>query len=308
MIKRLSLPFLLSLTVCAVAPGCSGSTSGGGGGDGTGGNGGTPVPFAEAETKVADAFCGLIKPCCDTEGFSYDAAKCRSGYSKVFQRVSAGVESGRLKYDAAAMGNCLAAIAKTSCNTPDEAAPAVCETVFQGTVSEGGACESSDECVGDLDCDETCKANTTPRGKAGDACSSSCDESPGGGVSCAGSGDPGAECFASDGLYCSADRKCTATAKAGEACEAFGCVPGQHCVEAECVPLPGAGEPCGNNYNRECADNAYCDAQGMCQARVAVGEACDEAAWGQCAGDAECIAGECRVSLASPALCAGGPS
>jgi hypothetical protein len=185
--------------------------------------------------------------------------------------IQASVDAGRMTYDSAALGSCLAAIAGATCvqmeADPTTGALAACDTVFTGAVANGAACARSDECA---------------TGWCNDATSSTCP------YLCTAKKDLG--------VACTGDEECTSNACGGGKCVAN--VAGA--IDQPC----GAGSP-------QCQPGLYCQWQStppyasLCEARGAAGATCtdsDECLTGLgCADD-----GFCRPLVGAGASCAPG--
>jgi hypothetical protein len=87
-------------------------------------------------------------------------AACKAIFLTADQ-VRTSVASGRAVFDADAGRDCLAMLGFDDLSCPefwDSADPAVCRTVYRGTVAAGGACAISLECVSGFFCiDQTCQ-------------------------------------------------------------------------------------------------------------------------------------------------------
>jgi hypothetical protein len=300
----------LCVSVCfvaAAAPGCGGSSEGG--------TTAQPVPLEQFSERAATAYCASIKSCCDKAQYTYDAAACTTAFGQFLdQSLVKPVAGGKTSYDAAAAGTCLSQLESRACDSV-EPEPAACEKVFVGTVPAGGACESDTECApppgGEADCDMVDGASSgtcvqTPRGKAGDACDTTCSQS-GSTSYCSssgsGSGSGSATCWTNDGLYCDG-AKCAAVIPIGGACEYEGCVDGAYCATGKCAAKSAAGGSCDGGWD-SCATGSYCESTSKtCKPQKKAGEPCadvDDECQGYC-NEGVCEGGGADVS---PGLCAG---
>jgi hypothetical protein len=265
--------------LAAIANGCGGSTNDGGGTE--------PVVIDDFAGRFAAAFCDNIEPCCQQQGFKYDAVTCKTAFSQFLDtELIAKAKAGGVSYDAEAAGQCLSAFAKaaTACQ-PDEL-PAVCDRIFIGTKPVGAACDGSLECAPPADggrgqCEEDQNGQAVcvqePRGKAGDACNQTCNDH-GSGIDCEGFGpaDGSATCWRNDGLYCDpTGGHCAVLISIGQACDQTGCVNGAYCDNGTCAAKLAAGGDCSSS-SEACADGFYCDPSSKCQPQKAAGEACTE--------------------------------
>lgn len=129
-----------------------------------------PVAYADLPAELADALCSYAYRCCDaTEladqfgGFDppvTDEASCRVAMTEFYQGLIGGdpaVASGRIRYDAAVAGTCVAAVRGATCGTSNQVFRDRCDAVFVGAVGAGGACADNDECAAGL-CDQTAGA------------------------------------------------------------------------------------------------------------------------------------------------------
>lgn len=289
---------------------CSGSSEGGGAA--------TPIPLDEIAKTVAETFCGELGPCCAAAGYAYDRAACEALLRSTYeQNLVAPARGGKVKYDASLAGSCVARAreALRACQVPDVDE---CERMFSGTVPHGGACADSAECEapagGDAFCDDSEGAGTcvsSPRGKAGDACDTTCTEN-GNVTSCSGSGGGGgepptgpvAECYTNDGVVCGPEGKCKALAPAGGACtDGVECEGRARCVDGTCGAPSAEGGAC-SYRDEECAGGLYCR-DGTCAKELPLGSDCEDfvdvCAGGTC-DEGKCVTGS---DLVSSMLCGG---
>ncbi|HWZ89989.1 MAG TPA: hypothetical protein VNW92_14100, partial [Polyangiaceae bacterium] len=208
------------LAACATACGSAGPPSS----DAVG-------PSAEEfPNRVATLFCGVLQDCCATAQLPYDAAKCQSQISGEFQRDVTQVGNG-LAFDRAAAQRCLdeLTLAMQGCSWSDKLTTQDCDRLLVGTLAVGSPCTDGRACAGPPDVPTDCMFDAsgtngicalkpaTPRGRAGEACSTSCDTK--GQCSDATSASTvNIGCYQSDGLYCSPALVCTPISGAGGPC------------------------------------------------------------------------------------------
>jgi hypothetical protein len=113
-----------SLLVCLLVLGCEGSGTPGGGRGGDAGADAAVVPLLGMSAAVGEAICGKRYACCSPdeiaqEQFSSDAAGCKRGLDNFFvltmPELEASIATGRVAYDGAALGRCLAAYSGMTC-------------------------------------------------------------------------------------------------------------------------------------------------------------------------------------------------
>jgi hypothetical protein len=168
--------------------------------------------------------------------------------------------------------------------------------LFYGGDEPGDACESlvesnGDSCVKEARCvDGTCEAAETAPG-IGEECqdnevcrdgafcldidedgTSVCEDLPGGGETCLGTGD-----------WCDLGHACDQESK-------------------ECAPAPAEGESCAPGPLWPCAEGLTCSAD-VCEPLPGGGEACAPQ-WPQCAPGLTCSGGRCQTD--PPVVCYGG--
>lgn len=266
-----------------------------------GGSGGGGTVTVETWTaKQTAGFCTYLARCGETVGLHLASqSSCATTLAPEFLESDevAKVAKGTMKFNADKAASCLASVQTADCAAlRSEEGPAGCDEVFSGTVANGSACSSDDECEnGRCDYDDTkqclvCK----PFIALGEACEmgwgcvkgATCSEgkcvakgSVAIGKSCSGSQD------CASGAFCAwGDRGggvCTAKAAKDGACDdSEGCQAGLVCSEAQ----GGQGG-------------------GTCQARKAEGEACSQPDQ-PFEGTSECVSGVCGlVSPSAPPKC-----
>ena len=260
-------------------------------GSGTGGGvGGGNIPLEDLPEAYASTICDNIGPCCQQEGLTHDAAQCRAMIAGLMSQIVGQVQSGKVKYDGSAAGQCLQAAKPRVAACDLNLEIAACDTVFTGTVPEGGSCTDSEECIApagaETDCDNgICVVEK--RGVAGDTCKWTCEENQTSTI-CSGSGaDTGARCFVNDGLYCDGTTEvCTqqhALGATGCGFDDDACVAGAYCESDTCVAQIAVGGACSGFGS--CVDSAYCD-NGTCAAQKPIGSSCTSST--------ECLDGGCE--------------
>lgn len=200
-----------------------------------------------------------------------------------------------------------------SCGVCGPPRPSACESVFDcpndaycddvgGTCEKlgqtGAACDSHSQCLDTYCADGICTARAAP----GEAC----DDLQGcalwhyciDGV-CVAPGGEGAQCaqqLECRLLYACHHGSCVAQAPTdnplGGPCSSIGgCVAGARCDDGECVQGNPLGEPCASG---QCADDAFCNGDALCELLRAEGEPCDDA---DACESPSCREGRCAGSL-----------
>ncbi len=271
-----------------------GATPSPGGGPGVASAG--PVALDQVPDRIAAAICEVGRRCYLSDEPDCEESTAQGYRATELASLQAAVAAGRVRYDAARAGQCLALILQSSgCELPE------CEGVVVGLVAEGGDCFGREECAAGLFCadDAACPGACRPVGATGDPCAQ--DDA------CA----PGAFCS-----FAVEPSVCRPRAGQGESCgdpEYADCADGLRCEDAAdgrelCQPEPaldaatpgGAGQPCQRTLP-PCASGLACVIEGdapVCRPRVPVGGACRE-------GLLEpCVAGSyCRATGADEAIC-----
>jgi len=280
----------LWLVLVALAA-CS-SDETGGGGDG-GGVLSTPVAFENYCAEYAKIGCAAAVQCdclgsvgtdlCET----YLRAECRGD-------VEEPVEAGRMSYDAALGGSCLAQIEAIvgDCSLDGDDYPAACDDMLIGQVTEGSACDEDAECVGALECSDDVCARMPMNGEPCLDFSCAEDHSCGEDELCHVDAPLGGSCangvLCQDG-YCNEQSfTCERDLAVGESCAhaTWACDDDLYCSTATstCAPYPSVGESCVDS-SEVCVDDAYCGTDGTCHAQQGVG--------GTCSDDEECLSYDC---------------
>jgi hypothetical protein len=297
-----------------VFAGCSGSTDGGPGSTGGGGPG---IRIEDFPTAYADALCNNIGPCCEKEGYVYNAMTCRAKAEYILRSEVASTQRQGLPYDPMGARACVDTVASLarSCSADNAEATykAACGRVYAGPQAEGAVCTSgyqcaSGVCLTEQDPSHCGGPNSSPvRGKLGDSCNATCYlSSKDGTLGCypsfSGPQMGIVQCFADEEMFC--DRQtsiCTANADVGQECSlTIGCRRDAACENGVCA-LKREGGPCIDEAG--CPPTNYCgySTPRQCVPRKARGE--------NCGSDRECAVGDdcnttCRgVTLANKDSC-----
>ena len=148
--RTLSLTLFTGLVVSATA--CGGSDS---------------ISLEDLPARIAAASCERIFRCCDaTEQMQQfdnfdppptNQAECEATLTALYQNFiinDEALDAGRLGYDSAAAGECVAAADGAACGGAAGGVDSeACDRVFVGQVAIGGACEGDDECAGEASCE-----------------------------------------------------------------------------------------------------------------------------------------------------------
>ena len=121
--------------------GITGSLLAWGGCSSAGDDSGEGIPIDRFAAAFADALCGNIGPCCQQEGYAYDAAACRAKTEGILGNEAAQTKAAGGPYDpkgARACVDVVASLAK-SCSGDDTEAvyKAACNRVYAGDQPEG---------------------------------------------------------------------------------------------------------------------------------------------------------------------------
>ena len=288
----------------------------------------SPIPLAELASVTAAAICAANFATCapqDKMPFATQAgcvAAQTATDSAVFAKLAALVAAGKLFYDPAAAGSCLALAAELCDELDFVDGPPVCQIVFKGKAAKGAACTFNVECASNYcfnlaSCPGACKNRVALNAACGE------DDKCVAGAVCFGGlcvadtpKDAGAACDpvqCKPGLYCSSKEKCTPLIKLGAACDIVGsCVAGAQCIDdgagGACKPMPKKGEPCAPDpfadASTQCATGLVCfndgGDSGTCEPKVPIGGACVNST--QCGGwDVHCLgaAGKANCQLLS---------
>jgi hypothetical protein len=278
-----------------------------GGNAGTGGSAGKgnsdPVPVDELGDAYETVLCQVLIEC--EEAPYRDLAHCKGDVvPNGLDDVLAGIEEGRVRYDAAEVGRCRAAIEENLCLFGDLFlfVPDVAEVLelclgSVGTGAAGESCRNHLECGAGMHCsmqDYACPGVCAPYRQLGESCTIGSE------TEC----DPGTELtlveifelvntnpeeierLEEQELDC-AEYVCRLPAMVGQAC-----VSGQSCIDGWCddagtglcQALGGVGAPCDFEG---CAEDLWCDqpsaAAGTCREHSTSG--------GPCRFDSDCVEG-----------------
>jgi hypothetical protein len=252
-----------------------------------GGTGGGPIPLDSLDEAVVEAACRNAARC----GQAASEAACVAAIPDTLASLRAAVKAGKVRYDSAAAGDCIASFNASGCDLFDREDTDRCAVTFLGTQADGAACFDDEECLsktcetGSCAVDVQCCAGlcgpTTARVPKGGDC-----------------GGAGAECV--EGTFCMPSSTtptvltCQPPAAEGQPCNQFGsCATGLVCdgstaATRVCKRLPKRGQPCTPN-DLPCSSSLdFCDPDtNVCAPRLPVGAACDPAA-GACIGYALC--------------------
>jgi hypothetical protein len=224
--------------------------------------------------------CASLGDCCSEQNVSFDREICEKEAALQFtDGILDDRQAPDTQYDAAIGAECLRAIkALVVCGQLDDSGGvlAACDSVLHGDAAPGDACESGDQCQVGPGQSASCvdqgrcvvfTRRSAPRGKLGDACSTTCDSRE-----CIIDTDPepalegtvssGATCFLEDGFYC--DSECKRLPKLGDACSLSGdfCVADAYCstggeLTGTCARRLDNGADC-SQHPDACASH-YCD-------------------------------------------------
>lgn len=247
------------------------------------------VPLADLPPYLAGAVCDLYAACNPLVGTVYGTgAECEAQLVARFEdgeihALEHAVEDGTIVYHGDLVGDCVDALGAAGCDIGDPFDS--CESIFEGTVADGGACEHNEECGAGSWC-----AITT-------ACPGVCQARVASGGACT----TGNACQA--GLSCNSGT-CGAPATAGAACNgttgvscqglAYACVGDDGTTAGVCTAYDSlfvgiVGEPCDPTNEDFCDPALSCAFDGItggmptfrCVARV-TGGACTIAIPDQC--------------------------
>jgi hypothetical protein len=249
--------------------------------------------------------CAEYADCCEAAGRPSDGAQCRAFY---------GAFAPSSGYDQVAAQACLDEIRAVpdKCASGGLSTPS-CDKVFagsSGTGKPGDPCEDNRDCApsdeGEVECvghfSDGAMVRQCEERLHGEEGSAPCLGTVEGNVTSysGGSGEPvssGYLCHVAEGLACDYESgACKKLPALGEACASgfYQCPPEAYCAfpENTCQARLALGEAC--EQDEECKENAYCEPNGStCAAQRAVGEACTANA--QCES-AACTNGKCEAS------------
>ena len=265
------------------------SSTGGTGGSSSGGTGGAPGSTLTADNfpmAFEDALCSPDVACqVYTSMAACEAAMWFAESTQVLTQV-AGVHSGKVRFDATAAAECLAALPTYCFQAQDQVGSqylpldvfnsiAVCFQVFTGLLPPGSPCGLFSDCAFPANC--------------------------GPAYSFMGCG-PGTCTYVDGGVL--------AFPTLGEACSTS-CAPPAVCVSGTCVMLAGEGGACHaggcGRLDDFCKTNQT-GGSGVCQRRLADGGDCGDLLTTGVAVDNPCILTDGCDGPGSPLTCAAGPT
>ena len=254
------------LAVALVAAGCGSSSSGG-----------TNTSTPSAYVTAADTIQSTLAQTCFGYPPGFFAANFNFPMGQQYQVI---IDSGKASFNATAAAACISAQQTAGCW--QAALPGTtCTGVFTGSVTVGGTCMSSAECVSG----SYCTQNSAP----GYCVSGTCQPFALPGQAC----NPG-RC--APGLGCSSGVCATVQyVGLGQACDnvATICKQGYRCDAGLCVAPLAAGDSCSAgvcDYGLGCAPN------NTCQSYVGLGGSCD--ASHPCGDAMTCTGGTCALDYA----------
>lgn len=214
------------------------------------------------------------------------------------QRTIESVDESRTAYDGEAAAECLAAVTTATCSDqPGED----CDTVFIGTIPEGGVCYNENECegVGARCADDYCPNQ---------CCPGSCiDAAPLGG-NCVDNRPcvSGAECVFIDGA--AIENQCLSGELDSPCEDSYQCDSGLYCgTTKSCEAALLADQVC--DQNSQCLDPLTCvgesDSAGTCRLVNTVGASCDTSCDGSlfCERTGQATTGSCSPPLQLGGMC-----
>jgi hypothetical protein len=234
------------------------------------GGGGDGLSLDEYGARAKTVVCQYGVRC----GSLPDQASC--AYDVDLRQARADIQSGKVIYDGTAAEACLDSFGARGCNLSEIfVSSAACQRAATGTLVDGAACGSGDQCVSKI-CEQasaTCDTSTT-------CCPGTCGPTRAAeGEDCSG----GQGCVS--GTYCDSTgttQVCKKRAALGAACspllpclENLRCAGATASTQGTCTAYPKRGEPCATG-GLACDDTRdTCDATTKtCVARVGVGGDC----------------------------------
>jgi len=285
-----------------------------------------PIAFADFCAAAVPAYCRHLERCRPADAAEpYEDCLVHQGaaWCAAFEEadLAEGLTAGRLTWDAAEAGRCVADLAAPACRT-EKASRRCTSELFSGAVEPGGACVSRDGVTAGPECrsgvcarssacagacafgtglGEPCDASYLCgdgrwcRGPSGGACEGTgctCEARPGEGAACP---DPSREDVCARGLVCRAGA-CARPGGPGTPCaSALGCDGDLRCTAGACAARAAAGAPCA--FIDDCAAGLTCRADGRCGPFAAEDDPCahpsDLHGGGDCGLGAHCFGGLC---------------
>jgi hypothetical protein len=268
-------------------------------------------------SQMGDAMCNLIDRCFGDASAHLIGPDCgaimRSRLLEASLPILQGsIDSGAIQFDAAKAAACVAQIGSTPCSgllsMGDMNPVADCEGAFVGTIAEGSACGTSDECAGEAVCvtEEACPGTCVAQVDEGGECNGNDEicKSPTSCVAgiCTAPLADGAACEEGNGAECDDGLECTmGTCQAamegtfdgrnGAMCDVSAgtlCAAGHYCAITPtgqtCKTIASAGQACSFGLLTACEAGTYCQGidfeamafEGTCVALPGDGEACLE--------------------------------
>jgi hypothetical protein len=272
----------------------------GGDGDSNGAGHGAEIAAADFPAEIAGVLCDAFADCAAPLLDAFLAGDCETELTRDFEDDMGDLQrliaDGRVAYDAEQGAACVDALRAAGCDALRGDSPEVCDAALDGTVANGGDCNSDAECKGDSYCKEEaqCPGTCTALAAVGDDCLSTACE---------------------DGAFCNDEGKCQREPAAGQPCDelAAQCEFGSLCIGADaeaavagtCKPIDdvfaaGEGEACDLEAQQLCKAGLSCAVisfdmqagiQAECTKPVAAGAACKVAAPQQCPVEQYCDLG-----------------
>ncbi|MCE9579370.1 MAG: hypothetical protein K8W52_39975 [Deltaproteobacteria bacterium] len=238
------------------------------------------------EVGIADLENGFITAQCERDarcGLYDDAATCLDGarpvgwFAAYLGSMKAGVEAGKIRYDAALAAECLDLITSSSCSLAHASIDETpCERMFQGTIADAGACQYSEECVSGACVRPSCAEDACCAGTCAPSFTGTVPAPGAIGATCAGSGTSACVAGAFCAVAADGSAQCVALRPAGATCgSSEECALGLWCAgsPATCQVPPRRGDACGDHG---CDHYDWCDAAtDTCRAPLLSGDACD---------------------------------
>jgi hypothetical protein len=289
------------------------------GGDG----GGAPGNVDEFNRRLNEALCTMMVACGDMPDKTTCLASLQLDTTELLT-LKADIASGKVQYDSAKAGACLAYWERfygAGCMQTARAAVATtgseaCDEAFVGTVADGGACTTSFQCASD-----SCALTDQLCPQDRQCCPGSCAAKIPAGADCGGSltnlnCERGSVCTVSAAVL---SPKCITPSKvAGTPCiVAYECEPPLFCDidvngNGTCQPVAATGAPCNSYVALGVCDDLrdFCGvATDTCAPRGKPGAACSFLDPNNCLGYAQCIGSTCVAHAPASGACypASGP-